>query len=725
MPDDLKARLETFAPKPAAAKVKTLSELPAAYDLPWFRWNSKTRTEERGTEEIPLAVHQTELTAQRELPSVLRLIDFGKVTVSDKTRRPSVATIKAITNVLEGGDYYPVLPVKSKWHDENAAPIRAFAWPLIVQARGLAQLSGSKLQLTTAGRKALSQPAAETLHRLWFKWIDTTIIDELSRIECVKGQTGKGKRGLTALSSRRDAIANTLAECPAGSWIATDEFRRFVCASGNDYVVSRNAWDLYIGEKHYGSLGYEGGEQILDERYLLAFLLEYAATLGVIDVALIPPAGARYNYGGLWGTDEFVYFSRYDGLMYFRITALGAYCLGADTEYQPAPWKRGRCSACSPTSRSPPSAPSSTKATASLSTRTQLKSLISSGVWTKPSCLLQSRKAGKYLADRIDDTSFRVDPGYRGVLKQALVSAGYPAEDLAGYLSGDALDLSLRDRTISGTPFSVREYQRQAAEPFYASGSARGGSGVIVLPCGAGKTIVGLAAMQMVSQTALVLTTSLTSVKQWRREICDKTSLLPDEIAEYTGEQKSTGPVTLTTYQILTWRSRERFSTPRAVSGATLGPHHLRRGPSAARAGVSRDRRPTGATSTGPYRHTGPRKQPRRRSVRAHRSKTVRCALARSLTSKLDSQRQVCGRTDANDPGAAHEVCPRKQAGPVSYRRREPGQDGPFAPTARTTRRGSRPRHRGVHRAGRGHRQRDRRAPGHRKDPAGRARTDL
>lgn len=337
MPDDLKARLKLFVPKPAAVKVKTLSELPAACDLSWSRWNAKTRAREEGTEIVPLAVHRAELTAQRELLSVLRLIDSGKVAVSDKTRRPSAATTKAITNVLEGGDYYPVLPVKSKWHDENTGPIRAFAWPLIVQAGGLAQRSGSKLQLTRAGRKALSEPAAETLHRLWFKWIDTTLIDELSRIECVKGQTGKGKRGLTALSSRRDAIADSLAECPVGCWIAADEFRRFVCASGNDFTVARNAWDLYVCEKRYGSMGYEGSSRVLDERYLLAFLLEYAATLGVIDVALIPPAGARANYGGLWGTDEFVYFSRYDGLMYFRITALGAYCLGAETGFQPAP----------------------------------------------------------------------------------------------------------------------------------------------------------------------------------------------------------------------------------------------------------------------------------------------------------------------------------------------------------------------------------------------------
>lgn len=176
--------------------------------------------------------------------------------------------------------------------------------------------------------------------------------------------------------------------------------------------------------------------------------------------------------------------------------------------------------------------------------------------------LSRDRRSGTYLTDRIDGTSFRVAPGHRGVLKQALVSVGYPAEDLAGYVSGDALNMSLRDCTASGNPFHVRDYQRQAAESFYASGSARGGSGVIVLPCGAGKTIVGLAAMKMVGQTTLVLTTSLTSVKQWRREICDKTSLQPDEIAEYTGEKKSTGPVTLTTYQILTWRSDRESEFP-------------------------------------------------------------------------------------------------------------------------------------------------------------------
>ena len=185
---------------------------------------------------------------------------------------------------------------RDKWHDENTGPIRAFAWPLLIQAGGLAQLSGTRLQLTKAGRKALSEPAAGTIRTLWTKWLDTTILDELARIECVKGQTGKGKRGLIAVSERRAAIADGLAECPPGGWVAVDEFYRYMQATGDDFAVTRDAWGLYIGEQQYGSLGYEGSERFLNERYMLGLLLEYAATLGMIDVALIPPAGARRDF---------------------------------------------------------------------------------------------------------------------------------------------------------------------------------------------------------------------------------------------------------------------------------------------------------------------------------------------------------------------------------------------------------------------------------------------
>ena len=175
--------------------------------------------------------------------------------------------------------------------------------------------------------------------------------------------------------------------------------------------------------------------------------------------------------------------------------------------------------------------------------------------------LSRDREAGRYLTLRIDATRFRVDPGQRGVLKQALTAAGFPAEDMAGYASGEPFPIALRE----SSGFVLRDYQRQAAEAFYLAGSARGGSGVVVLPCGAGKTIVGMAAMELVGGTTLVLTTSLTAVQQWRRELLDKTMLQPGDIAEYTGERKDTGPVTLTTYQILTWRADRSGDFPHLI----------------------------------------------------------------------------------------------------------------------------------------------------------------
>src|SRR5262249_39738539 len=120
--------------------------------------------------------------------------------------------------------------------------------------------------------------------------------------------------------------------------------------------------------------------------------------------------------------------------------------------------------------------------------------------------LARQPKLRDYLGERLDATSFLVDPAFRGVLKQALIAVGYPAEDLAGYTEGAALPIHLRTVCRSGLPFHVRDYQREAADVFYAGGDARGGSGVVVLPCGAGKTIVGLAAMALMQRSTLVLT---------------------------------------------------------------------------------------------------------------------------------------------------------------------------------------------------------------------------
>jgi DNA excision repair protein ERCC-3 len=176
--------------------------------------------------------------------------------------------------------------------------------------------------------------------------------------------------------------------------------------------------------------------------------------------------------------------------------------------------------------------------------------------------LARQPKVRKYLGERLDAASFRVDPAHRGVLKQALIAVSYPAEDLAGYTEGAALPVHLRTVTRHGVPFHVRDYQRQAADVFYAGGDVRGGSGVVVLPCGAGKTIVGIAAMALMQRSTLVLTTSITAVKQWHREILDRTDLTEDQVAEYTGETKDIAPVTLATYQILTYRPDKKEEFP-------------------------------------------------------------------------------------------------------------------------------------------------------------------
>lgn len=158
------------------------------------------------------------------------------------------------------------------------------------------------------------------------------------------------------------------------------------------------------------------------------------------------------------------------------------------------------------------------------------------------------------LVQRADDGRVFLDELGRGPLKQALIRIGYPALDLGGYREGDALAIELRPCSIDGGAFGLREYQRAAAEAFHRGGSAAGGSGVIVLPCGAGKTVVALAAMALVREKTLVLTSNTVAVRQWRTEILDKTSLTEADVGEYTGDSKEVRPVTITTYQMLTWR---------------------------------------------------------------------------------------------------------------------------------------------------------------------------
>ena len=159
-----------------------------------------------------------------------------------------------------------------------------------------------------------------------------------------------------------------------------------------------------------------------------------------------------------------------------------------------------------------------------------------------------------FLVKRINETTLQVDPAKRGWIKQVLVQIGYPAEDLAGYTDGEYLEIMLRNPTKGGKAFGLRDYQDQAVGAFYAEGSYSGGSGVIVLPCGAGKTVVGMGAIEKLQCHTLILTPSTIAVRQWISEILDKTNITPDQIGEYTGERKEIRPITVTTYQVITYR---------------------------------------------------------------------------------------------------------------------------------------------------------------------------
>ena len=160
--------------------------------------------------------------------------------------------------------------------------------------------------------------------------------------------------------------------------------------------------------------------------------------------------------------------------------------------------------------------------------------------------VLRHKKIQPMLGERLDPDTVLVHPSERGHLKQQLLKIGWPAEDLAGYVDGEAHPIALREQG-----WSMRPYQRHAVEGFW-----HGGSGVVVLPCGAGKTIVGAGAMAAASATTLILVTNTVAARQWKDELLRRTSLTENEIGEYSGTRKEIRPVTIATYQVLSVRRK-------------------------------------------------------------------------------------------------------------------------------------------------------------------------
>jgi hypothetical protein len=264
----------------------------------------------------PVLIRWTAPDALSNLVSVLELAADGQVRYSASTRRPTAATVKLVEDVLVAGDFY-----------DSGEPIAAFAWPPLIQVGGLARLAGTRLELSARGRAALARPSYEALGALWARWLGSVSTDELARIEAIKGQRKPGT--LTSAITRRAAVVAALAALQPGAWTGAGKLLTSLRAQQPPLVAARSLralWRLYVVDSYFGSLGYAGSRtwDLVEGRYALCVLFEYAATLGLIDVAYTDPRGARDDYRALWGADQLSCLSRYDGLSAVRVNELGA-----------------------------------------------------------------------------------------------------------------------------------------------------------------------------------------------------------------------------------------------------------------------------------------------------------------------------------------------------------------------------------------------------------------
>jgi len=173
--------------------------------------------------------------------------------------------------------------------------------------------------------------------------------------------------------------------------------------------------------------------------------------------------------------------------------------------------------------------------------------------------LISREPTGKEMLVPDGRRHWAIHTGHRGLFKQRMLQAGWPIEDIAGFLPGDPLKIKLREKMKgNGKPFAVRQYQKEAAGRWHMDGGPAGGHGTVVLPCGAGKTIVALQTMNLCQTKTLILATNAAAVEQWVKEILDKTHLRPDQVGAYMGTRKEIKPVTVATYQILTFRRSKK-----------------------------------------------------------------------------------------------------------------------------------------------------------------------
>ena len=295
-------------------------------------------TADRAADVGPVLVRWTAPDAMSNLVAVLELAADGQMRCN-AARQPSAATVKLVEDVLVAGDFY-----------DSGEPIAAFAWPLLVQVGGLAVLArgddraalaapgggprpprraitGGRLELSARGRAALARPSYEALAALWVRWLGGVSTDELARMEAIKGQRKSGT--LTSAVIRRAAVTAALATLEPGAWTGIGKPLGILRAQRPPLVAAEEPAGAVAAVRHRLLLRIARprrppGRDLVEGRYALCVLFEYAATVGLIDVAYTDPRGARDDYRALWGAEQRSRLSRYDGLLAVRVNELGA-----------------------------------------------------------------------------------------------------------------------------------------------------------------------------------------------------------------------------------------------------------------------------------------------------------------------------------------------------------------------------------------------------------------
>ena len=325
IPPDLAARLQDFATLPPPTTMESAEAsptLPARGAVP----------------AVEVMVTDAERAIFHDLAATLYLIQEGKVGVSAATKLPTLPTLRQLRARLLIGDYFA--DAEYARAEDGMRPLALIMLAQAARWAAPASAGGNKLELTKTGKATLAgPPGAAQVREAWERWLKSDLLDELSRVRAIKGQQSKDAR-LTKPADRREKLIIALRALPIGRWVSFDEVLRYMRAESLLPVIERNDYSaFYVGSSSYYGMIEQTGMKYWDVvigSYLRVVVWEYAATLGLVEIAYTRPEESPHDFGYAYELED-DYLSRYDGLLAVRLTNLGAYVLGLAADYTPLP----------------------------------------------------------------------------------------------------------------------------------------------------------------------------------------------------------------------------------------------------------------------------------------------------------------------------------------------------------------------------------------------------